>query len=180
MEHHPIRSPASGDVVPEVLRLWLRAFRPHVTVPTWQNLLVLVMGALLAPGKRTVSACLRMTGRAEAMKDIPGSKGALASPGLIAECHVLHRLLLPRHPPNALIALDPIQKKTGPFARGMVRPSTCPRAFRPEVEHDPCTSPAKRTVQVKDRNDARAPDPPSRSVSSDLERLSQLSYRFAA
>ena len=50
--------------------------------------------------------------------DIPGSKGALASPGLIAECHVLHRLLLPRHPPNALIALDPIQKKTGPFARG--------------------------------------------------------------
>jgi len=48
--------------------------------------------------------------------DIPGSKGALASPGLIAECHVLHRLLLPRHPPNALIALDPIQKKTGPFA----------------------------------------------------------------
>ena len=48
--------------------------------------------------------------------DIPGSKGALASPGLIAECHVLHRLLLPRHPPNALIALDPIQKTTGPFA----------------------------------------------------------------
>jgi hypothetical protein len=66
MEHHPTRSPASGDAVPEVLRLWLHAFRPHVTGPTWQNLLVLVMGALLAPGKRTVSACLRMTGRAEA------------------------------------------------------------------------------------------------------------------
>jgi hypothetical protein len=46
--------------------MWLRAFRPHVTGPTWQNLLVLVMGALLAPGKRTVSTCLRMTGRAEA------------------------------------------------------------------------------------------------------------------
>ena len=42
--------------------------------------------------------------------DIPGSKGALASPGLIAECHVLHRLLPPRHPPNALLALDPSQK----------------------------------------------------------------------
>lgn len=66
MELHPIRSPARGDAVPEVLRKWLRAFRPHVTGPTWQNLLVLVMGALLAPGKRTVSACLRMTGRAEA------------------------------------------------------------------------------------------------------------------
>jgi hypothetical protein len=45
--------------------------------------------------------------------EIPGSKGALASPGLIAECRVLHRLLLPRHPPNALLALDPIQKTTG-------------------------------------------------------------------
>ena len=54
--------------------------------------------------------------------DIPGSKGALASPGLIAECHVLHRLLLPRHPPNALFALDPIQKKTGPFACGWFKP----------------------------------------------------------
>ncbi len=49
--------------------------------------------------------------------DIPGSKGALASPGLIAECHVLHRLLPPRHPPNALLALDPIRKKTGPLVR---------------------------------------------------------------
>ena len=42
--------------------------------------------------------------------EICGSKGALPSPQLIAECHVLHRLLSPRHSPNALIALDPIQK----------------------------------------------------------------------
>ena len=44
--------------------------------------------------------------------EIPGSKGILTSPGLIAEYHVLHRLLLPRHPPNALKALDLIQKKS--------------------------------------------------------------------
>ena len=43
--------------------------------------------------------------------EIPGSKLILSSPGLIAEYHVLHRLLLPRHPPNALLALDPIQKE---------------------------------------------------------------------
>ena len=40
--------------------------------------------------------------------EIPGSKVALTSPGLIAECHVLHRLCAPRHPPNALITLDRI------------------------------------------------------------------------
>ena len=43
--------------------------------------------------------------------EILGSKGILTSPKLIAEYHVLHRLLLPRHPPNALKALDSIQKK---------------------------------------------------------------------
>ena len=34
--------------------------------------------------------------------EIHGSKLALNSPCLIAECHVLHRLIAPRHPPNAL------------------------------------------------------------------------------
>ena len=45
--------------------------------------------------------------------EIHGSKLILSSPWLIAEYHVLHRLLLPRHPPNALLALDLIQKKQG-------------------------------------------------------------------
>ena len=44
--------------------------------------------------------------------EILGSKPILGSPKLIAEYHVLHRLLLPRHPPNALLALDLIQKET--------------------------------------------------------------------
>ena len=43
--------------------------------------------------------------------EIHGSKLILSSPWLIAEYHVFHRLLLPRHSPNALIALDLIQKK---------------------------------------------------------------------
>ena len=43
--------------------------------------------------------------------EIHGSKLILSSPWLIAEYHVFHRLLLPRHPPNALLALDLIQKK---------------------------------------------------------------------
>ena len=34
--------------------------------------------------------------------EIPGSKSARLSPGLFAACHVLHRLSVPRHPPNAL------------------------------------------------------------------------------
>jgi hypothetical protein len=37
--------------------------------------------------------------------EIPGSKPACGSPGLIAACHVLRRLLAPRHSPYALSSL---------------------------------------------------------------------------
>src|ERR1019366_8638683 len=37
--------------------------------------------------------------------EIPGSKPACGSPRLIAAFHVLHRRLLPRHPPCALSSL---------------------------------------------------------------------------
>lgn len=64
---HPLDIPQRpGDPVPQILRDWLQSLRSCFTAPTWEHVLVLVMGAVLAPGKRTVSACLRMTGRAEA------------------------------------------------------------------------------------------------------------------
>ena len=42
--------------------------------------------------------------------EIFGSKPTRGSPKLIAACHVLHRLSVPRHSPNALVMLDPYQK----------------------------------------------------------------------
>src|SRR6266851_8168308 len=39
--------------------------------------------------------------------EIPGSTIARISPGLIAACHALHRLSVPRHPPDALTTLLP-------------------------------------------------------------------------
>ena len=39
-----------------------------------------------------------------------GSKGARASPDLIAACHVLHRLSTPRHPSEALMRLIVLSK----------------------------------------------------------------------
>ena len=37
--------------------------------------------------------------------EIPGSKPVCGSPRLIAACHVLHRLSVPRHPPSTLSSL---------------------------------------------------------------------------
>jgi hypothetical protein len=49
--------------------------------------------------------------------EIRGSKPARGSPRLIAACYVLHRLSVPRHPPNALLRLSCPQ----PMPRGNPR-----------------------------------------------------------
>src|SRR5918998_1644147 len=51
---------------PAVLEGWMRPFRCHFTAAVWRHVLVLVCGALLAPGRRTVAAALRVTGLDEA------------------------------------------------------------------------------------------------------------------
>ena len=57
--------------------------------------------------------------------EIHGSKGARPSPRLFAACHVLHRLSVPRHPPNALTRL--------------IRSSTA--AHREQTPHAPAIKP---------------------------------------
>jgi hypothetical protein len=60
-------APASAPpLVPPVLAAWLSAFRPCFTAPVWNRVLVLVAGAVLAPGQRTVTQALRVMGLAEA------------------------------------------------------------------------------------------------------------------
>src|SRR6478672_11527013 len=64
--HRTRASAAANDVnlTPQVLAVWLSAFRDCFTAPAWNHVLVLVAGAVLAPGKRTVSEALRVMGLA--------------------------------------------------------------------------------------------------------------------
>ena len=67
--------------------------------------------------------------------DIPGSKPARGSPGLFAACHVLHRLLAPRHPPDALLMLQtsrssPSQSRNHRLARSGQTQSAGPAMHR--------------------------------------------------
>jgi hypothetical protein len=41
---------------------WMAPFADMFTAPTWQRVLVLLIGAVLSPGRRTVAAALRITG----------------------------------------------------------------------------------------------------------------------
>src|SRR6516165_1971271 len=67
MTHHH-RSPdpslpsTSAAIVPPILLTLMAAFREFFTAPVWDHVLVLVTGAVLTTGKRTVSAVLRVMG----------------------------------------------------------------------------------------------------------------------
>jgi hypothetical protein len=51
--------------VPPILMRWLAPFAAFFTKPTWDRVLVLATGAILAPGRRTVTAQLSVLGRRE-------------------------------------------------------------------------------------------------------------------
>jgi hypothetical protein len=64
--HHPRANTAHDrHLVPPILATWLSVFRPCFTAPVWARVLVLVAGAVLAPGKRTVTQVLRVMGLAD-------------------------------------------------------------------------------------------------------------------
>src|SRR4029077_9148899 len=49
----------SGRFVSTRLAAWMQPFQSGFTAPTWKHVLVLIVGAILAPGRRTVAAALR-------------------------------------------------------------------------------------------------------------------------
>ena len=64
--------------------------------------------------------------------EIPGSTIARISPGLFAACHVLHRLSVPRHPPDALFfALEHHTKRQSQGAERRNRDLPGPSAIAP-------------------------------------------------
>ena len=80
------------SVVPEMLEGWVRPFRCHFTAAAWRHVLVLVAGTLLAPGRRTVAAALRVMGLGEAAGFAVHHR--VLSHGHWCSRAVAHRLLL--------------------------------------------------------------------------------------
>ena len=60
-----------------------------------------------SPGYGFARRLSRMTGIGLPHSGIPGLTSACDYPGLIAACHALRRLLMPRHPPYTLSSLTP-------------------------------------------------------------------------
>src|ERR1041384_196422 len=78
--------------VPAVLAAWVQPVAVYVTTAVWRHVLVLVAGALLAPGRRTVTATLRIMG----LDQTPGFAvyHRVLSLGRWSSRALAHRLLL--------------------------------------------------------------------------------------
>ena len=55
----------ASPTAPDVLTRWMAPFAAFFTRPTWQSVLVLIAGAILAPGGRTVASALSVMGLRE-------------------------------------------------------------------------------------------------------------------
>ena len=55
--------PSSSDLLPPRFLFWLSGFADLFTRPTWSHVPLLIAGAILAPGRRTVAAALRILGQ---------------------------------------------------------------------------------------------------------------------
>src|SRR5262245_3510859 len=82
--------------------------------------------------------------------EIHGSKSARLSPRLFAACYVLHRLLVPRHPPNALqrlISTFPSEPSQSEDRNGPI--SLVPR--KPRQPRGTCAHPSIRDLAIAER-----------------------------
>jgi hypothetical protein len=114
--------------LPEPLLARLAGFTDLFTRPTWGNILLLIAGAILAPGRRTVTAVLRILGR-DRENDFPIyhnvlSRAVWSSHALAGR--LLHLLLAALVPPQATVLIgldDTIERRWGAKikARGIYR-----------------------------------------------------------
>jgi hypothetical protein len=94
--------------------------------------------------------------------DIRGSPGARPSPRLFAACHVLHRLSVPRHPPDALLVLRP-------------RPAPSTQDQRPDDREQMSDHPCRPPCAIRGR--AHTAAPPMRVASASRIPMLQVQPR---
>src|SRR5437763_8769636 len=122
-----LAAPLPAVAISPLLAAWLAPFRDSFAAAVWPRVLVLIAGAILAPGQRTVSAALRVMGLA----DRPSFgrfhevlSEARWDPRVLAQRLLLHLLgtLLPTG--EVVVGIDDtIERRWGPHiaARGIYR-----------------------------------------------------------
>ena len=105
-------TPCDGPYNPTVHARWFGLFRVRSPLLAESRLFSLPAGTEMVHFPALSSFAYGLSGGSLGINqggfphsEIPGSKLICSSPGLIAACHVLHRLLAPRHSPYTLSSL---------------------------------------------------------------------------
>ena len=61
-QHRSSSLSTAAKALPPIVAALMQPFREFFTAPVWRRLLILIAGMVLSPGKRTVSAALRVMG----------------------------------------------------------------------------------------------------------------------
>jgi hypothetical protein len=61
-QHRSSSLSTAAKALPPIVVALMQPFREFFTAPVWRRLLILIAGMVLSPGKRTVSAALRVMG----------------------------------------------------------------------------------------------------------------------
>src|SRR5918911_4291917 len=111
--------------VPQIVAEWMRPFALCFTAAVWRHVLILVAGTLLVPGRRTVTAALRVMGLEQtssfALYHRVLSTGRWSSR---AVAHRLLRLLVAALVPEGPIVIgidDTIERRWGVKIKGACR-----------------------------------------------------------
>lgn len=105
----------------------MEVFAPLFSQPVWEHATVLLIGAILAPGKRTVAACLRVMGLSQQPCFVNYHRVLnRARWSLLAASHILLRLLIARFAPEGELVFgldDTIERRRGEHiaAKGIYR-----------------------------------------------------------
>jgi len=118
----------AASPLPDALSSRLAVFADLFTRPSWENAVWLLAGAILAPGRRTVSAVLRILGRDQDGDFVTFHRvlNRARWSSRLAACRLLHLLVAAFVPPGAPIVIgldDTIERRWGAKinARGIYR-----------------------------------------------------------
>ena len=131
--HRSSPSSAAAPILPPIVISLMAPFQSFFTAPVWEHVLVLVTGMVLAPGKRAVSAVLRVMGLGEtrdfALYHYVLSRARCSSRGI---ARMLLTMILDRFLPTGPVVIwidDTIERRWGRkiAARGIYRDRCAPR-----------------------------------------------------
>ena len=108
------------SVGPAVLDGWMRPFRCHFTAAIWRHVLVLVCGALLAPGRRTMPSVSSASRARDLGALAEQRRGTQYVPLRLVVERLIEARRSPERRPHGVSAGLPVRRQNHPMLRALL------------------------------------------------------------